>query len=47
MKSIHAIFTDEEHEKIAEKKKKSGLNWHDFILKLTKIEKRKNEKERN
>ena len=34
MKSIHAIFTDEEHKKIAEKKEESGLNWHDFILKL-------------
>lgn len=34
MKSIHAIFTDEEHKKIAEKKEESGLNWHDFILEL-------------
>lgn len=38
MKSIHAIFTDGEYKKIATKKEKSGLNWHDFILKLTKIE---------
>ncbi len=37
MKSIHAIFTDEEYERVAEKKKKSKLNWHDYIYKLTKI----------
>jgi len=37
MKSIHAVFTDREHKKIAEKKKKSGLGWHDFLLlELTK-----------
>ena len=37
MRSIHAIFTDEEYEKIAEQKVKSKLNWHDFILKLIEM----------
>lgn len=36
MKSIYEKFTDEEFEKLT--KKKDGLNWHDFILKLLKLE---------
>lgn len=38
MKQLNITFEDEEHEKLIEKKEESGLNWHDFILKSTKIE---------
>lgn len=38
MKQLNITFDDEEHEKLVEKKEESGLSWHDFILKLTKIE---------
>ena len=32
MKNISETFTDEEFDKL--KEKKDGLSWHDFILKL-------------
>jgi len=38
MKTIHLFLEDKEYEKLSEKKKKSGLSWHDFVLKLAKIE---------
>lgn len=37
MKQINVYFDDKEYEKLV--KKKDGLTWHDFILKLIKIEK--------
>lgn len=37
MRAIHIMVEDSEYKKLAEKKKKSGLNWHDFILKLIKL----------
>ncbi len=39
MRNINIIFEDSEFEKIEEKKKKSKLSWHDFILKLIRGEK--------
>lgn len=36
MKSIYEKFTDEEHETLMKAKDKTGLSWHDFIMKLTK-----------
>ena len=35
MKTINETFTDEEYTALLEKKEK--LNWHDFILKIAKI----------
>ncbi len=32
MKQINVYFEEKEHKKLV--KKKSGLTWHDFILKL-------------
>lgn len=40
MKTINETFTDEEYEKLIEKKDK--MSWHDFILTLLKKKKNKN-----
>ena len=34
MKQLNITFENEEHKKLVRKKEESGLNWHDFILKL-------------
>lgn len=34
MKTINQTFEDKEYKKLVKKKEESGLNWHDFILKL-------------
>jgi len=36
MKQLNVTFEDKEHKKLEDAKKKSGLNWHDFILSLLK-----------
>ena len=36
MKQINVWFDNEEHEKILKEKIKTGLSWHDFIIKLVK-----------
>ena len=36
MKTINVTFTDEEHDTLV--KKKSDLNWHDFILKIKDLD---------
>ena len=35
MKTLNEVFTDKELERL--KKAKGGENWHDFILRLTKL----------
>jgi len=42
MKTINVTFTDNEHKKLMDVKKK--LSWHDFVLKLVR-ENQKNEVE--
>ncbi len=38
MKQINVYFDDEEYKKLV--KKKNGLTWHDFILKLIESKRR-------
>lgn len=38
VKEIRIPFEDKEHETLVKKKEESGLNWHDFILKLIEEE---------
>lgn len=38
MKQINVYFNDDEYKKLKNKKKKSKLTWHDFILKLIEDE---------
>ena len=40
VKQINVYFDEDEYKELINKK--NGLSWHDFILKLTKIENRKN-----
>lgn len=35
MRSISEKFTEKEFAKLLKSKAESGLNWHDFIMKLT------------
>lgn len=32
MKQLNITFEDQEHKSLEDKKAKSGLNWHDFII---------------
>jgi len=36
MKQLNITFEDKEHQEIETIKNESGLNWHDFILKVIK-----------
>ena len=36
MKYLQVVFTEEEYNAINDKKKKSGLNWHDLLLEIFK-----------
>ena len=36
MKELRLTFEDEEFLKLERKKARMGLNWHDFIIKLSK-----------
>lgn len=36
MKHLRETFTDEEFEQLRKRKEQSKLNWHDFIMQLTK-----------
>ncbi len=36
MKQINVWFDDSDHEKLVIEKKKTKLNWHDFLLELLK-----------
>ena len=36
MKQINVVFDDKDYEKIIQEKRKTGLNWRDFILELLK-----------
>jgi len=36
MKHLRETFTDEEFEQLQKRKEQSKLNWHDFIMQLSK-----------
>jgi len=39
MKQINVVFDDKDYEKIIQEKRKTGLNWRDFILSFLKQKK--------
>lgn len=41
MKTINVTFTDEEYEKLVRLKNWMDLNWHDFILRVLKVDEEK------
>ena len=44
MKQINVWFDDDEHEQLVKAKEYADMNWHDFIMELTKIKGGKNAK---
>ena len=41
MKKVLIHFEDAEHKQLMKKKKEYGLNWHDFVMLLTKLKDKK------
>jgi len=44
VKTINVTFTDEEYEQLVRLKNWMDLNWHDFILRVLKVDEEKETK---